>query len=735
MEDERQRLEDLIGTLKNERLRATEAHQKAMANKRRVLAIGPKKAGGGQGAIKEATKLKEAASAKLKEINVQLKEAEQAFHKMDGKAPQRKKTQAPARKMPQPPARRSLRSNIGNPTTKPSDEVRGASRGRSLCIVDKTQNANQSAFVASEQNTSAPLATIEPLKQQPTSVSRPADGQDPHVNEEEANDSPLSDLDPDDPTEAEQSTTGTKPVEDEADDAKENPTGDDVGQATSVNPLEDEGHKGDSSEQGDGVNGQINESATQSHPATVGNDGSNGDQQDPAAKLHPLLTPAAMALPLPFAVDFMSWTGSDGVLDASLIDGSASLIPFSQTANPFRSFTQSQTLTDYLVSDQIDLNFASLGTLPIPIESADQGAASSLMDVTMNPPFDFPMLNHADDQPKRENTVHLQLQRNDKADPNMNDKNGGEEAQGQSLKRKAPKLVPKNLDEDVDATGETDQELVVAPAKVKRRRKKNTAPKGCSIPGDLVPDGIELCSPVGSGESEDEAGKRASAVIWDNLGDEEKETYRAKCQDAIKAFNRNGTDIPDALRTLMRDVWDLTPEVATTSRKLASHVLTTAWGNLACPFHHVHRTDKKFDGPNPGQKNVIEGIGYKRNFGTQKTRVTPPKGFWHCGCREDLALISFFFHKTWIANPTRPNFIWEESMNLHDMKPRTRLYVVQNTLKLHLLTLDDLYTNGVEKFDNRSYSDSKNPFNGQCSVFSIPSWLQFAFKIKFIEHV
>jgi hypothetical protein len=95
------------------------------------------------------------------------------------------------------------------------------------------------------------------------------------------------------------------------------------------------------------------------------------------------------------------------------------------------------------------------------------------------------------------------------------------------------------------------------------------------------------------------------------------------------------------------------------------------------------------------RKFKITGVLAKR--ATKKTKKggnsdegVVPKGYLNCGCPEDIALLDFYFWKTWKVKQGDD----EEGLRNQRIDPRLRLFFAEFFTKETTLTVDDLYTKG-----------------------------------------
>jgi hypothetical protein len=132
------------------------------------------------------------------------------------------------------------------------------------------------------------------------------------------------------------------------------------------------------------------------------------------------------------------------------------------------------------------------------------------------------------------------------------------------------------------------------------------------------------------------------------------------------------------IRRYIRESPEFLPQAATTSRALAMHVLGTNRGSTICIFHQRHRAFSQHDGYDG--KFLMKGVTYPKKLNTLKVTHTPQPGHLHCGCNIDVALMGFFFWKTWTLTSSHPSLINQ---------------------KTSYLTIDDMYSNnwGLEQIN------------------------------------
>jgi hypothetical protein len=164
---------------------------------------------------------------------------------------------------------------------------------------------------------------------------------------------------------------------------------------------------------------------------------------------------------------------------------------------------------------------------------------------------------------------------------------------------------------------------------------------------------------------------------------------------AIKEYLTKDTPIPFEFRCLIRDAQEFLPLAATMSRKLALHILDTNRDNSICLFHQVHRSSKASDGF-ANNKHILIGVPYPNIVTpTKEGQQAPVKDHLSCGCNIDVALLDFFWWKTWVLRSTRPGLVHSEGMGTEVIQTRVRAFFVQGFTKATGLTIDDLYQSNV----------------------------------------
>ncbi|KAG6805619.1 hypothetical protein H0H92_014718 [Tricholoma furcatifolium] len=133
------------------------------------------------------------------------------------------------------------------------------------------------------------------------------------------------------------------------------------------------------------------------------------------------------------------------------------------------------------------------------------------------------------------------------------------------------------------------------------------------------------------------------------------------------------------------------PIASSKTRKLALHILTSNRGNIMCLYHHViEKTGYIIDGegdyrlngvPRPRNVNHVISDGVKRL-----------KGYLYCGCSEDVALLDFYFWKTWSISGKLPNGSHvTETLRDQMLEPRIRAFIVDQFQNWTGLTIEDIY--------------------------------------------
>ena len=160
---------------------------------------------------------------------------------------------------------------------------------------------------------------------------------------------------------------------------------------------------------------------------------------------------------------------------------------------------------------------------------------------------------------------------------------------------------------------------------------------------------------------------------------------------AIALFVTEDKPVPYNIRRLVRDMQDFLPQAATVSRKLSLHLLGTNRNNTICLFHQHHRHAKFQDGFG-NEKHVLVRVPYQKFVASSREdQQAPQAGYMHCGCNVDVALLDFFWWKTWVLKSTRPDFEYSEGMGDEVIQPRVRAFFAQAFTEATGMTVDDLY--------------------------------------------
>jgi hypothetical protein len=126
---------------------------------------------------------------------------------------------------------------------------------------------------------------------------------------------------------------------------------------------------------------------------------------------------------------------------------------------------------------------------------------------------------------------------------------------------------------------------------------------------------------------------------------------------------------------------------------LALRCLKTNRNNIICIYHHNTHSGKKYDG-SPSADFKVTGVEEERKVKVKSKAITgskPKAGYLHCGCSEEIALLDFFFWKTWTASNSKGDV---EGLLQQRIEPRPRLFFAQYFMKMTGLKVDDLYTHG-----------------------------------------
>jgi hypothetical protein len=191
--------------------------------------------------------------------------------------------------------------------------------------------------------------------------------------------------------------------------------------------------------------------------------------------------------------------------------------------------------------------------------------------------------------------------------------------------------------------------------------------------------------------------------------------------DAIHAFLKEGTAIPDKISRMARVDPAYLPKAAMTSHALALQFVTSGKGNIQCGYHaYRNKSCYNRDGwGKPGSK--IHGVPGKRKVtnsrskavgGASKKPMVQPsdKVFAHCGCRIDDCLLEFFLSKLLVISGRVANRKVEEGMfGCYDYQPpRARSFMHEAFWSFTgPLTLDHIYD---EDMDETKYLCNLNEF-------------------------
>jgi hypothetical protein len=175
----------------------------------------------------------------------------------------------------------------------------------------------------------------------------------------------------------------------------------------------------------------------------------------------------------------------------------------------------------------------------------------------------------------------------------------------------------------------------------------------------------------------------------------------------VNHFLQRGPDATiasDTCRKLIRDVQSFLPGAGITSRRLALEVFRTNRYNYICPYHSKYKDGSVHDGAGKGEYKLT-GVALPRDMARlQQEGMKRPRreGFLDCGCSEDSALMDFYFWKTWTIEGEVDGEHVEESMGSQRFPPRLRAFVVEAFESFTKLTIDDLYTNGLDPVVHRA---------------------------------
>jgi hypothetical protein len=249
---------------------------------------------------------------------------------------------------------------------------------------------------------------------------------------------------------------------------------------------------------------------------------------------------------------------------------------------------------------------------------------------------------------------------------------------------------------------ETDEKLEMQPEKIEPREEMGDLPKKGGKKGGKVvrdrkgkpktPRSLSLKSKWPKMKDIDEDVEGECKFILVRLVLTYPKRSIEEGRKAIKLFLKDGTPIPDSIRRDIRMCDELLPEAATTTRKLALHILTSNRDNLQCLYHSGGGKEYRLEGEEEGRPHQVTSIFAQAVKNEEKgDGVQPEPGLMHCGCDIETALWDFFFFKTWTVS-TRDKTHCEGMMNVTRFKPRDREFVVQGYTLATGLHIDDIYT-------------------------------------------
>ncbi|KAJ6542683.1 hypothetical protein B0H19DRAFT_957428 [Mycena capillaripes] len=149
----------------------------------------------------------------------------------------------------------------------------------------------------------------------------------------------------------------------------------------------------------------------------------------------------------------------------------------------------------------------------------------------------------------------------------------------------------------------------------------------------------------------------------------------AHIEKYLNNTKRKEYTIPAGTRRLLRKIPGLAPQCATSTKKLALHVLTTSNGKTQC---------RQLDG-HTGGKYIVVGVAYD-------PKAKPEEGFLGCGCNEKEALLEFIWFKTWTVKSGNARITEAEGMKNDVFIARHRAFFAQAYSIGTLLDVDDLYS-------------------------------------------
>lgn len=143
---------------------------------------------------------------------------------------------------------------------------------------------------------------------------------------------------------------------------------------------------------------------------------------------------------------------------------------------------------------------------------------------------------------------------------------------------------------------------------------------------------------------------------------------------------------------MVREIAELAPMIACTSRALVLHIMETTHHNWICPFHHER--DKRglvHDSTSTRRFNVT-GTPFKRRVNAGKAKDKPSiirkRGYFHCGCHEDHVLADFYWWKTGRIQSAKTEET--EGWETQRLDPRARALVFN-------MWKDSLYLNTIDE--------------------------------------
>jgi hypothetical protein len=154
--------------------------------------------------------------------------------------------------------------------------------------------------------------------------------------------------------------------------------------------------------------------------------------------------------------------------------------------------------------------------------------------------------------------------------------------------------------------------------------------------------------------------------------------------------------IPYKWRRLIREIQEVCPKAANTTRQLALHCLETNRGNRICPYHGEKDKGGTLCDITTTEKSPhrVTGTPFERQVNNKRLNKTYErrKHILDCGCTEDDALLDFYWWKqiTVISPSTKVEEGWKEQR----LDPRARSFMKSEWEYISGLTVNDIYTNG-----------------------------------------